>query len=998
MVVLVHLIGEVVDLLAGVAVDNGLGDGQSLVKILQSVELPLLLLNRHVELSDTFKGKLGSLDQNSDWIAHKLASQLHDFLGHGGREQSDLHVAGQQLEHIIELLLETWLEHLISLINNEDLEVVQLQNLFGCHVINTTGGTNNHVLALTELIDVLTDGSTTDASVAANLHIVTQGLSNSGDLLDKLSGGGQDQSLANLLREVDFLQTSNHESTSFTGTGLGLTDSIAASKERSDGSLLNSRWLLETIRVDTTEEVLVQIQVIERLDRFVELLISGHFAKCNFFGFPFCGPLAPNSFHILRDSVLSFMSLSSPDDSFPDSENTSSLLNVNESKEVSSEPKKVHESVPISHSPNTLRKRRREEIARKVESRKALISTASSTRLDMTKVHSILSGPRLSWDWQNGVGAKHDAEDDDDSCGLVVDFHQDSRSALKTHISKTMSQMASRDISSQSLPSTVPGKVGRPDREDIKQIIQMKRRLIATQAIQANKDLEPDHESDADDFAKDDLPQLEPIEIGEQQDFIHAWQETQLPPAPTISQSQPLDSTQVFVRLDSPIKAPNGPGFEAIVEEEIQMDDDVGSTQIYIKPTEEVPAEPVSKLTRSLKPQISKASSTVSIPPNSLREDDAAPSESSAGEAADSEESEEEAESASDPSSPEEVEEEPRKRSKKGRSDLSFEEWLAERQRKKKLLKKRGASGGEGKMFIEAEAEESEDEELGGIVRRAKVSGDEEDEEGSSSDDDSDLEDLVASARDEFELLKKSGKDSSKLAKLHAKWLEEKDAELQKAIEEREFWRRKRSGLRGIDEGDETGGLNRLQRKLKAKREAYVEQFDSEGNLLAPEFVDDSDYDSMDIDSDEFFDEFSDEEQREELDEEELAIRRERKEREKERKRKDRELKMEMEKRRQLLKAKLREERLMKEKDKREIHSGLGIMTEEDREAFKLVSRTQGGFGYSQVGASSGITTQSTSASASSQVSPVFSFLKSTDMKPSTFKMRRSSAASLELE
>lgn len=690
------------------------------------------------------------------------------------------------------------------------------------------------------------------------------------------------------------------------------------------------------------------------------------------------------------------MSPSSPDESLPDTENAPAVSNINQVRVDASEPKKVHDSAPVSHSPNALRKRRREEIARKVEGRKALISTASSTRLDMTKVHSLLSGPRLSWDWQNGVGAKHDAEDDDDSCGLVVDFHQDSRSALKTHISKTMSQMASRDISSQSLPSTVPGKVGRPDREDIKQIIQMKRRLIASQVMQLNKEVELGHDSEPDDTGKDDLPQLEPIEIGEQQDFIHAWQETQLPPAPTISQSPPLDCTQVFVRLDSPIRASHANLPESLVEEEIQMDYDVGSTQIYIKPAEAMPAEPVSKLTRSLKPRISKASSTVSIPPNSLREDDAASSESSSGEEADSEESDDEAESASEPSSPEE--EEPRKRPKKGRLDLSFEEWLADRQRKKKLLKKRDATRGEGRMYIEAEAEESEDEELGGIVRRAKVSGDEEDEEGSSSDDDSDLEDLVASARDEFELLKKSGKDSSKLAKLHAKWLEEKDAELQKAIEEREFWRRKRSGIRGLDEGDDTGGLNRLQRKLKAKREAYVEQFDSEGNLLAPEFVDDSDYDSMEIDSDEFFDEFSDEEQREELDEEELAIRRERKEREKERKRKDRELKLEMQKRRQLLKAKLREERLMKERDKREIHSGLGIMTEEDREAFKLVSRTQGGFGYSQVGPSSGITTQSTSASASSQASPVFAFLKSTDIKPSIFKLRRSSAASLELE
>ncbi len=183
-----------------------------------------------------------------------------------------------------------------------------------------------------------------------------------------------------------------------------------------------------------------------------------------------------------------------------------------------------------------------------------------------------------------------------------------------------------------------------------------------------------------------------------------------------------------------------------------------------------------------------------------------------------------------------------------------------------------------------------------------------------------------------------------------------------------------------------------MQRKLKARRDAMVEQFDREGNLLAPEYASDSDYDSMEIDSDDFFDE-DDEEERGEVDPAELEARKERKQRDHERRKKEMEFKMEMKKRRQLLKEKLRQERIMREKDKREIQSGVGIMNEEDREVFKLVNRSQV-FGYTA--AKDGTATQSTVAS--STASSQFSFLGGKTSNVGLGGRRRSSAVALELE
>ena len=50
-IALSHLVRQPVHLSAGVAVDDGLGDGQSLVQIAQSLELPVLALNGDVELN-----------------------------------------------------------------------------------------------------------------------------------------------------------------------------------------------------------------------------------------------------------------------------------------------------------------------------------------------------------------------------------------------------------------------------------------------------------------------------------------------------------------------------------------------------------------------------------------------------------------------------------------------------------------------------------------------------------------------------------------------------------------------------------------------------------------------------------------------------------------------------------------------------------------------------------------------------------------------------------
>ncbi len=102
-----ELVGKPVDLAAGVAEDNGLGDGDGLVEIGKSIELPVLLLDGDVELLDTLKGKLGLLDQDTDWVAHELGGDLKDVLWHGGGQKDDLGALWKKLEDVVDLLGET---------------------------------------------------------------------------------------------------------------------------------------------------------------------------------------------------------------------------------------------------------------------------------------------------------------------------------------------------------------------------------------------------------------------------------------------------------------------------------------------------------------------------------------------------------------------------------------------------------------------------------------------------------------------------------------------------------------------------------------------------------------------------------------------------------------------------------------------------------------------------------------------------------------------------
>jgi len=130
-------------LAAGVGEDHALRDGQGLVQVAQSVQLPVLLLDVHIELLDALKRQLVALHENAHRLVHELARDLQRLRGQGGGEDAHLQLGGQQLEDVVDLVLEPAGEHLVGLIQHKHLDAVGAQAAAAEHVVHAAGGADD---------------------------------------------------------------------------------------------------------------------------------------------------------------------------------------------------------------------------------------------------------------------------------------------------------------------------------------------------------------------------------------------------------------------------------------------------------------------------------------------------------------------------------------------------------------------------------------------------------------------------------------------------------------------------------------------------------------------------------------------------------------------------------------------------------------------------------------------------------------------------------------
>ena len=118
-----ELVTEFLDSLLGIAVDDTLSDFNVVVELNESVEFPFFTVKSNVELLDTIECEIIVLNENGGRVSHELLSDFEDFRSHSSGEESNLNIMRKLLENFIDLILETTSKHLISLVEDEELEV-----------------------------------------------------------------------------------------------------------------------------------------------------------------------------------------------------------------------------------------------------------------------------------------------------------------------------------------------------------------------------------------------------------------------------------------------------------------------------------------------------------------------------------------------------------------------------------------------------------------------------------------------------------------------------------------------------------------------------------------------------------------------------------------------------------------------------------------------------------------------------------------------------------
>ena len=165
-----------------VAVNDGLLDVQVGVQVEQDVHLPLVLLNGDVVLVDTLKGQVLFLHEDLRRRPHEVLGEAENIGRQRRREKANLNVGGQELEDLLDLRLESAGEHLVSLVQDEELEVVRLQEASPHHVMDAAWCAHDNVLALLEDTDVLTHDRATNTCVHLGLEVLADGVDHEGDL------------------------------------------------------------------------------------------------------------------------------------------------------------------------------------------------------------------------------------------------------------------------------------------------------------------------------------------------------------------------------------------------------------------------------------------------------------------------------------------------------------------------------------------------------------------------------------------------------------------------------------------------------------------------------------------------------------------------------------------------------------------------------------------------------------------------------------------------
>ncbi len=183
---------------------------------------------------------------------HVAPREADDRARHGRREQHRLTLGRQHVDDLLDVGQEAQVEHLVGLVEDQALDVLQVQLLLAREVEQPARGADDHVDALLQGLDLGLVGPAAVDRQHAHVADLARREQVVGDLGAQLARGDDDEGLGGVREGLgggasgldvggdgDALQERKTEAQRLAGAGLGLADDVRAREGHGEGHLLD---------------------------------------------------------------------------------------------------------------------------------------------------------------------------------------------------------------------------------------------------------------------------------------------------------------------------------------------------------------------------------------------------------------------------------------------------------------------------------------------------------------------------------------------------------------------------------------------------------------------------------------------------------------------------------------------------------------------------------------------------------------------------------------
>jgi len=243
-------------------------------------------------LGDVLRGRSDTSNREEDILLEEVAGEHLDITGEGGGKHESLtasswgHVLA--LDDTTDLRLKTHVQHAISLVKDEVLDVLEGDAASLYEVDETSRSGNKKIASALDLAELGADVGTTVDNTWADPRTVGELASLVEDLGDKLTSGCENErggvrlplaSETSLSRSVgagsmleSLGEDGEEETTSLAGTGLGTSHQVTTTHDNGDGVLLDGSRNLVAGKLNVGNEVVIERRVGEGGDRLGDSL------------------------------------------------------------------------------------------------------------------------------------------------------------------------------------------------------------------------------------------------------------------------------------------------------------------------------------------------------------------------------------------------------------------------------------------------------------------------------------------------------------------------------------------------------------------------------------------------------------------------------------------------------------------------------------------------------------------------------------------------------